>query len=138
LGVPKRLATRLMDVLVVHAHAAREGDRLSAPSLFQGIHLGSDLAERFIPARAAPLAFAARACAQQRIVEAAGVVELLDRGGTRLGAELAAVDRVGGIAFDLGDDAVLQSHDRAAAAVAVAAHGLELGHRGWCVHAATL
>src|SRR5262249_37978671 len=90
------------------------------------LHPGGDHLDRLIPADALPLAFALLAHADERIVEAAGMVELLDGGSARLRAQRAAVDRVIAVADHLLDRAVDALDDGSAAAVAHPANGLEL------------
>ena len=110
---------------VVDPGAAAEGDGFGAVALLGLLHLVGDQGKRLVPARPAPRARAALAGADQRVVEPVGVVELLDRGRARLGAQQPLVDRVVAVAEHAPDGAVHLLDDGAAAAMAHAADRLE-------------
>ena len=110
------------DVMAARARAHR--DRLG-PALRADLeNLFRDLVERLVPRDALPLAGAARPDTALRIFQAVGVIDEL-RGRRADRTEVAVIQRTFGIALDLDELAVFDVHQRAAAAVATAAHALQ-------------
>ena len=127
-GRAEQIGKARHDMGVVDAGAAAEGDCLGAVARLGLLHLAGDQGQRLVPARLAPLPGAALAGADQRAIQAVGVVKLLDRRGSRLRAQQPLVDRVREIAEHPADGAVHLLDDGAAAAVAHAADRLEAFH----------
>ena len=106
------------------ARARAHRDRLG-PALRTDLqNLFRDLVERLVPRDALPLAGAARPDTALRVFQAVGMVNEL-RGRRADRTEVAVIQRAFGIAFDFGELAVFDVHQRAAAAVAAAANALQ-------------
>ena len=88
------------------------------------LHLVGDGVERLVPGDALPLALALGSHLLHRVLDAVGVVDVLDA-REPLGAHRALGERVG-VALDVDDHAVLHGDDHAAAAVAALARRQDL------------
>ena len=108
----------------IPAAARRDEDGFGAVLMADFLHLAGDTVDRFLPADAAPLVFAALAHAQERVLVA---VRMIEGGNAResLRAERALAHRVFGVAFELHHAAVAHVGEHAAVVNAGAAAGLD-------------